>query len=333
MMIKKRLLTLAFVLLAQVYLAFGQQENNLQLHGSVKTVKTGTVYLQKFENKMFTTIDSADILNDEFIFDTSVVLPELYGLTLDTTRSPYYIFLEQGPIEVVLDSTKYYYNSRTSGSEAQKLFTDYRKQKNVDIAQFIKENPSSIASAYILYREFSYRLTPEEIEANVKQLDPLLHQTEYVQVLNELVKVLRTVQIGSKAPDFQLSDLQGKTVSLSDHLGKGYVLLDFWAAWCVPCRKENPNVVAAYEKYKNKGFSVYGVSLDRKKEAWTKAIADDHLDWMQVSDLAFWNSAAAKLYGVRAIPSNFLIGPDGTIVAKNLRGEELHNTLEGLLTN
>lgn len=110
-------------------------------------------------------------------------------------------------------------------------------------------------------------------------------------------------------------------------------MLDFWAAWCGPCRAENPNVVEAFNKYKDKNFTVLGVSLDQpgKKENWLQAIKDDNLTWTNVSDLKFWNNEAAKLYGVRGIPQNYLIGPDGKILAKNLRGEQLHKTLSELL--
>jgi len=123
-------------------------------------------------------------------------------------------------------------------------------------------------------------------------------------------------------------DPNGNTVRFSDHLGKGYVLLDFWAAWCGPCRRENPNVVAAFQKYKNKGFTVFGVSLDKDKASWVKAIKDDGLDWAQVSDLAFWDTEAAALYGVRFIPSNLLIDEHGVIVARNIKGEELQEKLK-----
>lgn len=142
--------------------------------------------------------------------------------------------------------------------------------------------------------------------------------------------VSNTPTVGSMAPDITMPDVEGKLFSLSQLKGK-YVLVDFWAAWCGPCRRENPNLVAAYNKYKNKNFTVLGVSLDQDKEAWLKAIKDDNLTWKQISDLKYWNSAAVGLYGFDGIPYNVLIDPDGKIIATSLREESLENTLQQVL--
>ncbi|MGB0165685.1 MAG: peroxiredoxin family protein [Luteibaculum sp.] len=141
-------------------------------------------------------------------------------------------------------------------------------------------------------------------------------------------------RVGELAPEIKQKDPNGKEIALSDLRGK-YVLIDFWASWCGPCRRENPNVVQAFEKYNKakfrdgKGFEVFSVSLDRSKESWVKAIEQDQLDWpYHVSDLGYWNSAPAKTYGVNSIPSSYLIDPDGVIIAKNLRGPLLHMELD-----
>ncbi|WP_420147779.1 redoxin family protein [Spirosoma sp.] len=141
---------------------------------------------------------------------------------------------------------------------------------------------------------------------------------------------IKGVSVGALAPDITLSDTTGKSVALSSLRGK-YVLIDFWASWCGPCRAENPNVVRMYNKYKDKGFEIYGVSLDQAKANWTKAIRNDNLTWMHVSDLKFWQSAAAQQYGVQAIPATFLLDKEGKIIAKNLRGEALEQKLEEVL--
>ena len=142
-------------------------------------------------------------------------------------------------------------------------------------------------------------------------------------------KQAAAVEAGVMAPELTIPSSDGKMVALSSFKGK-YVLLDFWASWCGPCRAENPNVVAAYQKFKGKNFTILGVSLDNKKDAWEKAIKEDGLAWTQVSDLKGWSSSAAASYGVQSIPSNFLIDPTGKIIARNLRGEELETALQQL---
>jgi peroxiredoxin len=138
------------------------------------------------------------------------------------------------------------------------------------------------------------------------------------------------VEPGQPAPDFTMNDTTGKAFQLSSLKGS-FVLVDFWASWCRPCRAENPNVVAAFNKFKGKGFTVLGVSLDSEREKWLKAIATDHLTWNHVSDLAGWKNQAAQLYGVMSIPGNFLLDKEGKIVAANLRGEALEQKLTELL--
>ncbi len=154
-----------------------------------------------------------------------------------------------------------------------------------------------------------------------------LPNSRFTKELITRVESMRKLAVGSEAPEISLPGPDGVDISLSSLRGK-YVLIDFWAAWCKPCRQENPNVLASYNKYKDKGFEILGVSLDRTREAWVKAIEDDGLTWKHVSDLQYFNSEAAATYEISAIPATYLIGPDGKIVAKNLRGASLEKKLE-----
>jgi len=308
-------------------------QESVQISGELKNSPAGKVYLQAFRNKIFYTVDSAVVTSGKFRFQTALTLPEVYGLTLEEKSSPVFLFLDAADknVAIELDSSSYYRNTKITGSEAQKVFEKFRASRDLKIDDFIKENPNSIASAYVLYRNYAYRLEAEELRRTLGLLSPALKNSAYGKNLDAYLETLEKIQIGQPAPDFVLNDPDGKAVRFSDHFGK-YILLDFWAAWCGPCRRENPNVVSAYNEYKDQGFEVFGVSLDKTREAWIKAIEKDGLTWTQVSDLKYWLSDPAALYGVRAIPANFLISPEGTIIAKNLRGPELHDKLREILS-
>ena len=303
---------------------------NIQIQGSLQNSEAAFVYLQRFDDRSFRTIDSAKVEMGAFDFEALLELPEIYGLTTDTTAAPLLLFLEEGEIRVELNPEEHYSKSVISGSTLHAAYEAYQQDRPEDIGNYIRENPNSLVALYALYRHYAYRLTADEIQSNMALLNPDLLRTPYASTLKKLVTTLESVQLGKMAPDFSAQSPDGRSISLSDQLNKSYILLDFWASWCGPCRRQKPFHKAAYERFHAEGFDIFSVSLDRDRAAWLSAIENDQLEWTHVSDLKHWNSAPAALYGVRAIPTNFLIDAEGRIVAHTLLGDDLLNKLEEL---
>lgn len=211
-------------------------------------------------------------------------------------------------------------------SECRKLFVemDYN---------FTKENINNPAVWNMkLYNTAIQAGTSDKMKELIAGADEYTKTLLVYKEISDIIATLNRTAVGQPFTDFKMLDPNDKEVSLSDYVGKGkYVLVDFWASWCGPCRAEMPNVIKAYKKYAGKDFEIVGVSLDSKKESWVKAIKEMNLPWPHMSDLKAWDCEGAKLYGVKGVPSTILFDKEGRILARNLRGEELYTKLEELL--
>jgi peroxiredoxin len=346
------------------------KEESFTLQGEITDYESGWVHMLKREQGQFITLDSIMVDNGVFVFEGKIDQPRFTYLKLEGQQNYVTFFLEPGEIALkvsadnpgepeisgsqshavylaYLDDSKHYDKKMSDlyvefheaeneeneerMAEIRTQYEELEKEKKEYIVRYINENTASPVAAYIALRNLS-QLGIDELETITAGIDPTIGQSSYVVDLNQRVDRLRNVQIGKTAPDFTMNDTTDNPVALSSLRGK-YLLVDFWAAWCPPCRAENPNIVAAYQKYHDKGFDVLGVSLDRKREDWIKAIHDDQLTWHHVSDLKFWSNEAAALYAVNSIPSSVLLDPDGVIIARNLKGEDLHNKLEEIFAS
>ncbi|WP_316817634.1 TlpA disulfide reductase family protein [Pedobacter nyackensis] len=226
---------------------------------------------------------------------------------------------------------EFYANEATSRSKAASGNDGGMEFYEVLVSYMVKSYPDSYVSVDLMDLFTQSSINPKLVEPMYNTLSKRMQNTEKVLRWKPKLDQAKLAVSGTQsAPEFTLNDTEGKAISLASYKG-GYVLVDFWASWCVPCRAENPNVLAAYEKYKDKNFQVLGVSLDEKKEAWLKAIAEDKLPWKQVCDFKASKSEVTKMYNVSSIPANVLVDPQGKIVGKDLRGKALHDTLAELI--
>ena len=249
---------------------------------------------------------------------------ELDFLAFEQTFNPYFSQLNQ--ISQLANSPEGVSKKDSIGKVYQEIVMSIQ----VQVDSFIRQRKSSYVSPFLLVVVNQLSDDVFLLERRYQSLSPSVQESMYGKYIGEQINNGKVGAVGSEAENFTQTDTAGIPVSLSSFKGK-YVLIDFWASWCKPCRIENPNVVAAYERFKAKNFTVLGVSLDKSREAWIKAIQDDKLYWSHVSDLKFWNNAVAQQYRIQSIPQNYLIDPNGKIIGKNLRGAELDSRLCALL--
>ena len=284
-------------------------------------------------------IDSCIVKKGKFRMKGWVEFPE-YCLLYADDNGPLQLFIENSTIGISLN-IKNIHESVVSGSRENYLFVEFdnkiaefdeQRQRIEYMRQFAAENPNSMVTAVILNNNLSYYILPEELELYANEFDEVISKSSWVQSIMEKVEIAKRIEIGRPFTDLRMNAPGGDEIALSDFAGKGnYVLIDFWASWCAPCRIANPGMVDIYNKYKDKGFEIVGISFDRNKTEWTNAIEADELTWQHMSDLGYWHSEGARLYSVNLIRHTVLLDPDGIIIAKGLKNDELDEKLEELL--
>lgn len=344
------------------FLSFSQiQAQKLQINGDIKNLPDGTTVslIDGMANKV---VDSAKMVDGKFKLSNQVNEPGIYVLSFSALQAKIPVFVDNDQLTITGDikqpTTLEYKGSPTQdlymvymkaltpkieslygtkalqGNAASNIKDSLSKQvqaKEADlttaVTNLLKANNNSPVSTLFLIQTTNF---VPYIKDNIADLYAILEgpakKGQLAELIEKSVQSATIGKVGTVLPEFKQNDENGKSVNLSSLRGK-YVLIDFWASWCGPCRAENPNVVKAFNAFKSKGFTILGVSLDQDKAKWLDAIKKDGLTWTHVSDLKFWNNAVAQQFGIQSIPANFLIDRNGVIIAKDLRGEDLERFL------
>ena len=344
-------------LLAAGSMAFVACQNSpsYKVTGSVEDITDGdTIYLQEYAGGNLVKLDSAIVKSGTFVFtgkqDTAVNFTDLFlengniNVTLGkeskvsgTPNNDAYQKFKDGFMALSKEMNEMYQKAQSDTSlteeQVEAIMAEIEKKDSVGmdmVYQTIEANITNPVGVYLL-PSYAGAFELDKQKALVEKI-PAALVNERMNKLKAHIKTSEKTAVGQKYIDFSMQTPEGKTVSLSDFVSKNkYTLIDFWASWCGPCRKEMPNVVEAYKAFKDKGFGIVGISLDENADKWKEAITALNITWPQMSDLQGWNNAGAKLYGVNSIPATVLVDQEGTIVARNLRGDAIKSKLNELL--
>lgn len=328
---RKILIVLPLLLM---FLACKKQE--VSITGNGPESLEGTVYARFYLPDGNIKTDSITIQNGTFIFHEKLDIPSLVSIFYEKDyRRSCNLFVQNGEKVNIYFEDSDFSKGKVLGSKINDLFVEAQKEINDSLLGgvdgYIKRNPKSIYSPYFVVRELYQYSDYEKLNLVMDDFHKNGQKGHFMNYLENKLSSLERVQIGKPAPDFSLkdtNDIELRFIEVAKE--KEYVLLDFWASWCPPCRRENPNLVLAYDKFHDKGFDIYAVSLDNDISKWKSAIHSDGLKWIHVSDLKGWESEIAKLYSINSIPSNLLVDKNGIIIGRNLHGEELDLTLSQL---
>ncbi len=357
-LMKRMLLALLLV----PFLVMGQKKGFV-INGSLSGIVNNSVVSVTDANNPTDTIAKSIVQNNSFILKGELPEPGLCNLNFSGVQKKSLLFLDNSTIKIS-GSASEIQKLKVEGSPTNKDFQEFQgtftplfnklnqlseqakmtglsddlsaqsikltREIQDGVDKYLKDKKGSYVTPFLVLVTAQLSDNVQLLETRYNGLADNVKQGYYGKYVKETLDNSKVGAVGTEAIEFTQNDPDGKPVSLSSFRGK-YVLIDFWASWCGPCRQENPNVVNTYQKYKGKNFTVLGISLDKTRDPWLKAIKDDNLTWTHVSDLKYWNNEVAQKYKVQGIPKNFLIDPNGKIIARDLRGPQLAQRLDELL--
>jgi len=303
------------------------------INGVIEGVPDGKAVLARLDlvTNERVDVDTTEIKNGKFTFKGSLESPYLHTIFLNEEPQIFF-FLENSHIEIKakLNEIK---NMKITGSKEDSLFRSYKyidifdRKKGMEI--MLNHSDYSFAAFAAYYQFQMYNIDIDTLDMIVNNFKEPITKSAYYKHLKKILPTIKRVAIAQPAPEFSIPNTEDKLVSLDDFKGK-YVLLDFWASWCAPCRAANPGLVETYHRFSKSNFTIVGISVDKDRERWIKAIKADKLPWTNLSNLDGWDEVSTK-YGVKAVPQNFLLDPEGIIIAKNIEKEDLVKKLEDIL--
>ncbi len=329
-----KLLIVTIIVIMQSCNSKVERVDGFTVNGNINNANNGKVLLAKLDlnTNEQVNIDSTEIIDGKFTFKGKIESPYLHTIFFNDNKDKINFFLENSEITVLGDLINLK-NSKIIGSREDSLFHSFNiddifdRKKGMEI---MLKYPDYSFAAFTAYYQFQiHNIHSDTLDIIMNSFNESVNQSIYFEHLSNLYNTIKKVAISQPAPSFSIPDTAGKIIKLDDFKGK-YVLIDFWASWCAPCRAANPKLIEVYNQFSKKNFTIVGISVDKNEKRWKKAIESDKLPWVNLSNLKGWDKVSDN-YGVKAVPQNFLLNPDGKIIDKNIEPEAMIERLNQLL--